>query len=112
MASERDLVVLGTEQLTALAARLRAAGDEGTGLRRELRTAIRQAAKPATDDVKHAVEDLAVRGVRGGGKAARAAHQAARSKRGKVRKPTGLRATIARAIKLDTNLGRQASVRI
>lgn len=47
-----DLEVRGQYQLRLLSARLREAGEEGQGLRRELFKAINEAAKPLADEVQ------------------------------------------------------------
>jgi hypothetical protein len=54
---EGDIVILGAEQLAAVTRRLKAAGSQGKGLRKELLQRIRIAAKPLVEDVRNSAMD-------------------------------------------------------
>ncbi|YCK35179.1 hypothetical protein ACNF49_14150 [Actinomadura sp. ATCC 39365] len=124
-----DVRITGAEQLAALAKRLKDAGDDGKRLRKELLKAIRAGAKPALADTRKAVRTIPVTGSRGGGRKQRA-HKVYRDRFGKVldkthdfelgsdeleeerakiearaRKGAGLRATVARSLRLVTKTG-------
>ncbi|MER7063957.1 hypothetical protein, partial [Streptomyces albidoflavus] len=66
-----DVRVEGAHQLGDLAKRLKAAGDGGKKLRKELLKAVRAGAKPALADTRAAVKTIPVTGTRGGGRARR-----------------------------------------
>lgn len=82
------LSVRGAEQLQALARDLRAAGDPGKGLRRELRKNITQAVKPMQAAVQSKAEAIPTTG---------SGH-------------TGLRAAIAKATRIRTSVSQKAQV--
>lgn len=132
-----DVRIQGADQLGALAKRLKAAGDEGKQLRKELLKAVRSGAKPALADTRSAVRSIPVTGVRGGGRAKREKKQfrdtfgriidrAAEedlgsddliAKEGRARaraqRGAGLRDTVARSLRLVVKTGsRTAMVRI
>jgi hypothetical protein len=109
--------IRGADQLYELNRRLKAADKK---LAADLRRAVRAGAQPAVAATKAAVKAIPVTGVRGGGGAAREEHAVSRSKasteekrRAKARRGSGLRATIASAIKLEIKTGaKTAAVRI
>lgn len=115
-----DVRITGAEQLGGLAKRLKQAGDQGKGLNKELRKAIRDGAKPAVAATKAAVKTIPVTGTRGGGRKAREEHAVGRSKAGteekrraKAQRGSGLRQTIAAAVRLKVATGsRNPRVRI
>lgn len=72
-----DVRISGAESLADLAKALRAAGESGKGLRRELLRAIREAAKPVKGDVQ---ESWASRMPRRGGLAGRPLRLGARTR--------------------------------
>lgn len=80
----------GAEQLRNLARDLRKAGDEGKGLRKDLRRGIRKAAVPMRDGVQRAALAIPAPGGR----------------------HSGLRAEIARAVRIQILLSRQPAVRV
>lgn len=106
-----QISVTGAEQLERLGKRLKEAGDKE--LTKELRKGLKKAADPAVRHVQHAIRTLPVRGARGGGKSAREIHQQrANFKRVRMRS-SGLRESIARAIKARiSTAGSGAAVRI
>jgi hypothetical protein len=58
-----DIVIVGADQLAAVAKRLEDAGERGKGLRKELLKQIRIAAKPLVQDVRNsAIDTLPARG--------------------------------------------------
>jgi hypothetical protein len=103
------LSVTGQAELATLSTRLKAAGDKG--LTRELRKGLQRAAKPAVDAAQDAARRIPIRGVRGGGTAARAAHHRIRYKRA-ARGGHGLRATVARAVRAQIRMGGNAALTI
>lgn len=52
-----DIVIVGADQLAAVTKRLKAAGEQGKGLRKELLKRIRLAAKPLVQDVRNSAMD-------------------------------------------------------
>ncbi|WP_084963756.1 hypothetical protein [Thermoactinospora rubra] len=132
-----DVRITGSEQLGDLAKRLKGAGDQGKGLRKELLKAIRTAARPALQDTRRAVRTIPVTGSRGGGRKQRETKafrdrfdrvldrasddelgsdelEAQEAKiQDRARRGSGLRDTIARSLRLVTKTGsRSARVRI
>lgn len=115
-----DAHIKGAHQLAALSKRLKAEGEKGKGLRRELLKGIRTATKPMLADTRAAVKAIPITGSRGGGRKAREEHafELSRAKteekrRAKARRGSGLRQTIASAIKLIVKAGsRKPLVRI
>ena len=59
---EGDFIVVGANQLDALAKRLKAAGESGKGLRKELLKQLRATMKPLVKDVKDSANTLPHRG--------------------------------------------------
>ncbi|MEU8270826.1 hypothetical protein AB0B89_27170 [Sphaerisporangium sp. NPDC049002] len=112
-----DVRIAGADQLYELNKRLKGADRKLTS---KLRKAVRDGAKPAVVATKAAVKAIPVTGSRGGGGSARQFHHFERSKakdenkrRAKARRQSGLRTTIAAAIKLDIKTGsKTAAVRI
>lgn len=112
-----DVRITGADQLYELNKRLKEADKK---LVTKLRKAIRTGAKPAVVATKAAVKTIPVTGSHGGGGKAREGHHFDRSKakseekrRAKARRASGLRTTIAGAIKLSVKTGaRTAAVRI
>ncbi len=104
----------GGADFQALARKLRAAGADGRGLRRDLTQAFQTKLKPVVSDVQDAIRHLQVKGTKGRGSLSRerfaaaadlrriskaqAAGRRARARR-RAAHPTGLRATIARLVK-------------
>ena len=103
-AASVGLTVDGAVKYRALSKRLRDAGADGKGVRRELNKAIREAGKPALRDVKAKVTTLPVKGVRGSGRRDRYEHATrnVRTDRGKTAafRRSGLRQSIAAATKV------------
>ncbi len=97
--------VSGQRELETLAVKLKAAGDEGKGLKLELRRGLRKSAEPMLSAVQTAVRSISVKGVRGGGKWARYFHRP-RSK------STGLRNSVADAMQIQARMGGEPSVRL
>ena len=86
-----SLQLKGADQLGDLAKRLKAEGESGKGLRRELLKEIRAAAKPLAEDAKAAVKGLPT----------------------KPPEDTGLRRRVAALVKVRTRTsGRRVGVRI
>lgn len=52
-----DIVIVGADQLAAVTKRLKAAGEQGKGLRKQLLKEIRLAAKPLVQDVRQSAMD-------------------------------------------------------
>ncbi|MER5388376.1 hypothetical protein [Saccharopolyspora sp. NPDC002686] len=109
--------IRGTQDLRRAAAELKAAGDGR--LRREMGRQMRTAAKPAVDDAQNNVRGVNSTATRGGGGQARREHAMSRTTsrtehtKRKAYEQRGLRATIARAVRLQMSTGaRSASVRI
>ncbi|UBU10036.1 hypothetical protein [Nonomuraea gerenzanensis] len=106
-----EVRITGADQLAKLAKRLKAAGDDGKKLRKELLKAIRAGAKPALADTRRAVRTIPVTGSRGGGRKAREEHQFERSRgdedrrRARARKGAGLRDSVARSLRLVVKTG-------
>ncbi|MFI6296704.1 hypothetical protein ACIBEJ_34300 [Nonomuraea sp. NPDC050790] len=106
-----DVRIQGAEQLGELAKRLKAAGNDGKKLRKELLKSIRAGAKPALADTRRVVKTIPVVGARGGGRKAREGHQFDRSKgdegkrRDRARRGAGLRDTVARSLRLVVKTG-------
>lgn len=108
----------GTDELRALAKRLKEAGRKD--VLAALNKSVRKATKAGADEVKKTVRVLPVQGVRGGGARSRAAHRAARSK-GKdaaknlerAMRRSGLRESVARAVSISVRTGgRSVSVKV
>lgn len=97
--------VTGQRELKVLAAKLKAAGDEGKGLKTELRRGLRRAATPMLSAVKSRVRSISIKGVRGGGRWARYAHRP-------KAKSLGLRDSVADAMQIQTRMGGEPSVRL
>ena len=97
--------VTGQRELKVLAEKLKAAGDEGKGLKTELRRGLRKAATPMLAAVKARVRVISVKGVRGGGRWARYA------KRPRA-KSLGLRDSVADAMQIQTRMGGEPEVRL
>lgn len=111
-----DIVITGADQLYELNRRLKAVDKK---LATKLRKAIRTGANPAVIATKRAILTLPVVGVRGGGNKARTEHRLSRSRSvteksaARAARKSGLRRTIADAIKVDIRTGsKTASVRI
>ncbi|MBB2909325.1 hypothetical protein FHS43_000571 [Streptosporangium becharense] len=112
-----DVRVTGAEQMRKLAADLKRVDKT---LAAKLRKTIRDAARPAVADAKTAVRSLPVTGAHGGGGTARTEHNLGRARKpadqraiARARARSGLRRTIAAAIKTDIrDGGRRAGVRI
>ena len=112
-----DIVITGAEQLYRLAKDLKAVDKK---LPRKLNKAIRTGSKPAVVATREAILTLPIKGSRGGGGKARAEHAFGRSRakdeekrRAKADRGSGLRQTIARAIKVQIKTGtRNVGVRI
>lgn len=86
-----NLQIKGAEQLGDLARRLKAEGEAGKGMRRELLKEIRAAAKPLAEDAKSAVKSLSA----------------------KPPEDTGLRRRVAAGVKVRTRTsGKNVGVRI
>jgi hypothetical protein len=103
-----SFTLIGNHQLKELSRKLAAAAN-GVELRRNLRANLREAAKPAIDEMKTRILAMDVKGVRGGGRKRRAQFNAARRLRGGA----GLRATVARGVKLELRTtGRDVVARI
>ncbi|MGH8575346.1 MAG: hypothetical protein ACREXJ_00170 [Gammaproteobacteria bacterium] len=100
------VAVDGAQKYRELSKRLKAAGPEGKGLRRELNKAIRQAGRPAVADAKAAVLALSVQGTRGSGRRQRADFASARAatEAGKlaIYRRSGLRGAVAGATRVRT----------
>lgn len=107
----------GAEQLYALNRRLK---EVDKRLATKLRKSIRTGVKPAVAATKTAIKTLPITGARGGGAKERKKYVYAQSKaktkekrQAKARRASGLRDTIARAIKVDIKTGKKtAAVRI
>ncbi len=97
--------VTGQRELKVLAAKLKAAGSEGNGLKTELRRGLRKAATPMLNAVKTRVRGISIKGVRGGGRWARYAHRP-------KAKSLGLRDSVADAMQIQTRMGGEPSVRL
>ena len=116
------VLITGTEELREVAARLRDAGDRK--LITALARGIKNAAKPAVDELKQKVRGLPVEGERGatlsGGALARMQHDVLRSRSKNIAHVikraigrAGLRDTIARIITTQVSTSaRRAAVRI
>lgn len=109
--------IRGTAQLRIVAAKLRAAGNGE--LRRELGRNMRAAAEPVVSAMRQAVMSTSSAGVRGGGGQQRREFGVGRAKRATERVKRraaagrGLRATVARTVKVKTETGgRSARVQI
>ncbi|MGI5493884.1 hypothetical protein [Microtetraspora malaysiensis] len=107
----------GTEDLVAVARRLKEAGEKG--LQKELAKAVRKSVNPIVSDLKGAIKALPVTGARGRGARTRANYDLDRAKRLteknalKAIARAGLRDTIARSIRADLKLsGRSPGVKI
>lgn len=107
----------GTDQLVAVARRLKDAGEKG--LQRELARAVRKNADPIVTALRGAITSLPVTGARGRGSRVRANYDLDRAKRLTEKNAlralsrAGLRASIARAIRADLKLsGRSPGVKI
>jgi hypothetical protein len=102
----------GTDSFTRLAARMRAAGSEGKGLRREITKSLREGAAPLVREARDNVTTLNVSG-RGGAsaRAARAAHALRNRRRASERvkqrahQRAGLRTTVANAVSAQVKAG-------
>lgn len=97
--------VSGQRQLKTLSEKLKAAGDEGKGLRLELRRGLRKSAEPMLRAAQDAVRSISIKGTRGGGKWARYAHRPRA-------KSIGLRESVADAMQIQARMGGQPSVRL
>ncbi|MCT9932452.1 hypothetical protein N5079_19815 [Planotetraspora sp. A-T 1434] len=112
-----DVKVTGAHQLYELNRKLREANKK---LPAKLRKGIRDGAKPAVRATKAAVLAIPVKNARGGGRSQRQSHHFERSKgkdeekrRTSARRRSGLRRTIAGAIKVQIRTGaKTAAVRI
>lgn len=112
-----DIRITGAEQLARLSRELKEVDKK---LPAKLRKAIRDGSKPAVAATKQAILALPVKGVRGGGGTSRAFHHFERSKtkdedrrRLHAQRRSGLRKTIAAAIKVQIKTGsKTAAVRI
>ncbi|MCI2421510.1 hypothetical protein MOQ72_29155 [Saccharopolyspora sp. K220] len=109
--------IRGTQDFRRAAAEVKAAGDGR--LRREMGRQMRTAAQPAVDAAQSNVRSVASAATRGGGGQARRefALSRTRSRTERARRQAyegrGLRATIARAVRVQMSTGgRSASVRI
>lgn len=107
----------GTDELVALAKRLKEAGDKK--LQRELSRSVRKVTRPIVKDLRSAIKSLPVSGSRGRGSRSRANYDLDRMKKLteknalKAIKRAGLRDTIARAIRSEfRTTGRSAGVKI
>jgi hypothetical protein len=86
MAVRISLAAQNVDQWRDLAKRMRQAGTQGQGLRRQLRQRISEAGQPVVDDVKVAVLDLHVTSTgHGGGQAQRRKFKASRARTEKAR---------------------------
>ncbi len=97
--------VTGQAKLKTLSAKLKEAGDEGKGLKLELRRGLRKTAEPMLSAVQSAVRSISIKGVRGGGKWSRYFHRP-RSK------SLGLRDSVADAMQIQARMGGEPSVRL
>jgi hypothetical protein len=112
-----DIRITGADQLARLSKELKTVDKK---LPTKLRKAIRDGSKPAVAATKQAILALPVKGTRGGGGTSRAFHHFERSKakdedrrRLQAQRRSGLRKTIAGAIKLQIKTGsKTAAVRI
>lgn len=102
--------VTGQRELEELGHRLKVAGEKE--LTKELRKGLKKASVPAVRAAQAAIRALPVRGVRGGGLAAREIHQQRRRVKARRLRAAGLRESIARAIKAQISTSGAASVRI
>lgn len=109
--------VVGTEELTSLARRLRETGQRD--LQRELNKQIRKATGPIVSDLRSAVKAIPIKGSRGRGSRSRANYDLERMSKLneknalKAANRAGLRETIARAIRSDLKLsGNSPGVKI
>lgn len=109
--------IRGTQDFRRAAADLKAAGDGR--LRREMGRQMRTAAKPAVDAAQDNIRSVASTAARGGGGQVRREYALSRTKsrservKRKAYEQRGLRATIARAVRLQMSTGaRSASVRV
>lgn len=112
----RDIVITGASQLYELNRRLKAVDRK---LATKLRKNIRAGAQPAVAATKQAILTLPVAGSRGGGNKARTEHRLSKARKvteksaARAARKSGLRRTIADAIKVDIRTGsKTASVRI
>lgn len=104
--------IVGTEQFEVFARKAKAAGSEGKGLINELRRAMKDGAKPVTEDARSNVMALSSKARGSGARAARTAFRISKRKRGlsehakaKIHAHTGLRSSAARATQLQVTLG-------
>lgn len=121
--------VTGTADFRQLAKKLRAAGSEGKGIRREMSKGLRKAAQPIVDQAKQNARDLNIvghpvgktgsRGGRGGAsaRAARAAASLGKRKAGdkarmRAHRNAGLRQSVGRTVSAKVQSGRAASLRV
>lgn len=105
-----DVTITAGDDFRAAIEKLRKGPKE---IRLALNKSVRDATKPAQRKLKDAVLGLDSQSSRGGGGAQRAAHLAARSKKGTVRGSTGLRTNIAKGISTKiTYSGFRTGVRI
>lgn len=89
-----DVRLTGGAELRALGRDLRAAGETGKGLRKELRAELKKAAGPVADDLKKTIQAIPV-------------------KDGVKRRSTGLRRRMAGAVKVRVSVsGKNASVKV
>lgn len=109
--------IRGTRDVTLAAKKLKAAGKGKLVVK--MNRAMKMAAKPVQQDVQREVKALDSQGVRGGGGQARRAFDVSRSRRttervrARAASRRGLRATIARATRIEASAGgRTARLRI
>lgn len=100
-----SISAMGYQAYRQLAKDLRKAGRPGGDLRKKLRKKITDAGRPVVGEVRAAVRDLPVTSRGGGGKARTAFNveraSTERAKASAARRAGGLRASIARAVKLQ-----------
>lgn len=121
--------VRGTAEFRQLAAKLKAAGSDGKGVRREMAKGLRKAAQPIVEQAQqnarglnvtgHPVSGAGGRGGRGGAsaRAARAAASLGKRKVGdkaklRAHRNAGLRQHVGRTVSAKVQAGRSASLRV
>lgn len=101
----RDVRILGTGQLLELNRRLRAAG--GREVQQNLARRIRRAAEPTRDELQRAIRGTPIRGTGGAGRRRRRG-----GADGRAHRVTGLRESIARAIRISVRTTGRPGARV